>query len=332
MIKDKPIFTISLDFELYWGIFDKVPLAERKLYFANTRRVIPEMLTLFKQQQVHVTWATVGMLFAEDWKDWTTTTPFVQPSYHNGRLSAYRLNEEYGHDDSLRYSFFAPALVEQIHQTPYQEMATHTYAHYYCQEVGQTLEQFRHDLQAAQSIATRRGMKLESLVFPRNQFNKDYLRVCHEEGIRAVRSNPVDWFWEHTVEDKLSKRIFRTLDAYLPLSNKTSFPLSSLKLEDGFPLAIPASRFLRPVDGKREVLNKLRLHRILSEMTVAASRKECYHLWWHPHNFGNYPERSMADLRVIINHYNKLQEQYGMQSMSMQEIYEYISYKPVHSF
>lgn len=325
MIKDISAFTISLDFELYWGIFDKVPLADRKGYFENTRRIIPEMLALFEQQQVQVTWATVGMLFAKDWTDWTTAIPALRPSYHNDQLSAYRLKEEFGRDSSLNNFFFAPELVEQIKQTIYQEMATHTFAHYYCQEAGQTLDQFRQDLQAAQGIATRQGMKLQSLVFPRNQFNEAYLRVCYEEGINTVRSNPGDWFWKQTVEDKLSKRIFRTGDAYLPLGNRTSFPLSSLKLKEGFPLAIPASRFLRPVDGKRDILNKLRLQRILSEMTVAAKRKECYHLWWHPHNFGNYPERSMADLKVIIEHYKKLEEQYGMQSMSMRGIYEYVT-------
>jgi hypothetical protein len=325
MVKDIPVFTISLDFELYWGIFDKVPLAERIEYFANTRKVIPEMLSLFEAQQVHVTWATVGMLFAKDWEDWSASIPEQKPSYHNNKLSAYRLKEEFGRDVSLKSCFFASELVERIQFTCYQELSTHTFAHYYCQEEGQTVEQFRQDLQAAQRIATRQGTALQSLVFPRNQFNEDYLKVCLEEGIKTVRSNPRDWFWKQTVEDKISKRIFRTGDAYFPLGNRTSYPLSSLDVKDGLPLAIPASRFLRPVDGKRDFLNRLRLNRILNEMTEAAKRKECYHLWWHPHNFGSYPKRSMADLQVIIDHYKRLQEKYGMESMGMLEIYDYVN-------
>lgn len=320
-----PVFTISLDFELYWGIFDKVPLQARERYFATTRRVIPQMLAMFEAQQVQVTWATVGMLFARDWEEWRAAIPAQQPGYQNPQLSAYRLMELYGQDRQWQECFFAPELVRQIHETPYQEMATHTFAHYYCQEAGQTLEQFRADLQAAQRIAAQQGMALRSLVFPRNQYNEDYLRVCCEAGITSVRSNPKDWFWEQTVEDKLANRIFRTGDAYLPLGKRTSFPLSSLKPKEGQPLAIPASRFLRPVDGKRDALNKLRLRRILSEMTEAAKRKECYHLWWHPHNFGSYPERSMADLKIIIAHYKKLEIEYGMQSLSMQGVMEYVT-------
>ncbi|MHC2990333.1 polysaccharide deacetylase, partial [Pontibacter sp. HJ8] len=121
------------------------------------------------------------------------------------------------------------------------------------------------------------------------------------------------------------KKLFRTGDAYVSLGSRTSFPLSSLEIKEGFPLAIPASRFLRPVDGSKNFLNKVRLSRILSEMTEAAKLKECYHLWWHPHNFGSYPDRSINDLLVIINHYKYLQEEYGMQSMSMLEIYEYLN-------
>jgi hypothetical protein len=323
-----PIFTISLDFELYWGIFDKVPLIDRLEYFANTRRVIPQMLELFELQQVHVTWATVGMLFTKDWEDWSDASPSSKPSYTNPQLSAYRLKKEFEVNRELNNCFFASELVDKIQNTAYQEMATHTFAHYYCQEAGQTVEQFRQDLQAAQRIAARKGMQLQSLVFPRNQFNEEYLKVCLEEGIKTVRSNPTDWFWKQTVIDTLPKKLFRTGDAYIPLGSRTAFPLSSLEIKDGLPLAIPASRFLRPIDGSKDFLNKLRRRRILSEMKEAAKRKECYHLWWHPHNFGSYPERSMDDLRVIINHYKNLQKQYGMQSMSMLEIYEYLNPSP----
>ena len=64
------ILTISLDFELHWGGFEKWPLGVKdgdsyNQYFLNTRQVIPKMLELFAEHEVHVTWATVGMLFHE---------------------------------------------------------------------------------------------------------------------------------------------------------------------------------------------------------------------------------------------------------------------------
>ncbi|MCX2739954.1 polysaccharide deacetylase family protein [Pontibacter anaerobius] len=324
-MQNKPIFTISLDFELYWGVFDKVLLETKQTYFSNTRHIVTELLGLFEQEEVHVTWATVGMLFAQDWQEWQEYQPTQQPTYVNKQLSAYRLQELYSQDSALDNNFFAPELVKQIANTPYQELATHTFCHYYCKEQGQTLEQFREDLRAAKRIASAKGLPAPaSLVFPRNQFNQEYLKVCYEEGINSVRSNPKDWFWKDTVEDKLLNKVFRTGDGYFPLGQRASFPLSSLQYEEGMPVAIPASRFLRPVNGSKPLLNKLRLKRILNEMTEAARRKECYHLWWHPHNFGDHPEQSMADLGVIINHFKQLQQKYGMVSMTMQETQEYV--------
>ncbi|WP_439881749.1 polysaccharide deacetylase family protein [Pontibacter sp. MBLB2868] len=323
-MKDLPVFTISLDFELYWGIFDKVRLHERQTYFQNTRHVIPEMLGVFAKQGVHVTWATVGMLFTENWDEWEQYIPNKQPGYSNINLSAYKLKERFSGIVANNPFFFAPELIGQIKNTPYQELGTHTFSHYYCQEAGQTIEQFRSDLQAAKKIAAKHGTVLRSLVFPRNQYNESYLKVCFEEGIRTVRSNPKDWFWEQTVVDKLSKKIFRTGDGYMPLGKRTSYKLSSLEMKDGMPLSLPASRLLRPVHADNKFLNELRLSRVLKEMSVAAKKGECYHLWWHPHNFGDHPVQSMVDLTKILTYFKMLERKYGMVSMSMGEIYEHL--------
>lgn len=324
MLKDIPAFTISLDFELYWGVFDKVALADRTTSYDNTRRVIPQMLSLFERQKVHVTWATVGMLFAKDWEDWAASVPVVVPTYEREVLSSYRLKETHGKDERLNTYFFAPELIEQIKNTPYQEMATHTFSHYYCREGGQDLIQFKHDLQAARRIAARMGIELHSLVFPRNQLDEPYLKICAEENIKTVRSNPVDWFWNMDIAEKPMKRLFRAADAYFPVGAKTSYKLSSLKLKQGLPLSIPASRLLRPVHSRNKLLNTLRLKRILREMTAAAKAKECYHLWWHPNNFGGDPVQSMIDLEIIIEHFKMLEAKWGMTSMSMLDVYNYI--------
>lgn len=55
-------------------------------------------------------------------------------------------------------------------------------------------------------------------------------------------------------------------------------------------------------------------------MTRAAQRGEVYHLWWHPHNFGNYPHQSMEGLTRILNHYDHLKARHAMQSCTMSEL------------
>jgi peptidoglycan/xylan/chitin deacetylase (PgdA/CDA1 family) len=337
------IFTISLDFELHWGGFEKWPLriSDSKFqipnshesngkdyaqYFLNTRHVIPEMLGLFENSGVHVTWATVGMLLQETKDELLRNSPSLKPSYKERKLSAYHYIREVGIGENEEHDPFhyAPSLVRQIISTPYQELGTHTFAHYYCNEEGQSHEQFRADLQAAQRAAEKFGRRLKSLVFPRNQFNDDYLRICAEEGITSVRSNPLDWFWEikSTLSESGWKRLNRGMDAYLPIGEKNTYPLNSLRYKKGYPICIPASRLLRPYRKKELFLNDLKIRRIKSEMQRAAQRGEVYHLWWHPHNFGNFPEQSLEALKEILKHYIKCRETFGMISLNMGEISE----------
>lgn len=343
----KGIFTISLDFELHWGGFEKWPLdvsrfkassrdEERKRkylsvdrnnyanYFLNTRQVIPEMLELFAEHEVHVTWATVGMLFHPTREQLLAYAPGAEPDYAVKQLSAYTYIRErgIGGDEASDPFHFAPSLIRQIVDTPHQELATHTFAHYYCNEPGQNAAQFRADLKAAQKSAAVFGKALRSLVFPRNQFNDQYLRVCLEEGITSVRSNPNDWFWDiqSTQGESIWKRLNRGADAYFPVGKANIFKLESIKQRQGLPLCIPASRLLRPYRPGELFLNKLKVTRIKNEIAKAARQRHVYHLWWHPHNFGSHPQESLTALRSILEHFSMCRTRDGFTSLNMGEI------------
>jgi hypothetical protein len=47
-------------------------------------------------------------------------------------------------------------------------------------------------------------------------------------------------------------------------------------------------------------------------------------LWWHPHNFGFHPKECLQELEVILRHHQKLQQQYGFQSLTMLETKQYL--------
>lgn len=290
---------------------------EKQTYFKNTLTVIPEILKLFSEYKIHSTWATVGMLFNNNWEEWRQNSPNVLPKYSNSALSAFDYGKSIKSPET-DFLFFAKDLILQIQNTPHQEIGTHTYSHYYCLEEGQTLDSFKADLKKAIELAEQMGIELKSLVFPRNQFNEDYLKVCYELGIQNVRSNPADWYWKDTQNDSLKNKIFRTGDAYLGVNNK-SYKLTDLRIENGKPLSQKASRLLRPYSSNK-FLNDLKLKRIKSEMTFASKNNEIYHLWWHPHNFGNNPDENIADLKDILNHYLECNEKYKFQSATMLEI------------
>jgi hypothetical protein len=64
----------------------------------------------------------------------------------------------------------------------------------------------------------------------------------------------------------------------------------------------------------------MRHNTILNEMDSAAKTNEIYHLWSHPHNFGNNPEASLKELKKIIARFVELKDSYGMQSLSMENL------------
>ncbi|OON65914.1 polysaccharide deacetylase family protein [Hymenobacter sp. CRA2] len=318
--REKGRFVISLDFEINWGVRDQQTLEQYGANLLGVRRAIPAMLEVFQEFGLRVTWATVGLLFFDNKRDMLAHLPSVRPEYADPNLSPYLVMDQVGENEAQDQYHFGKSLIERIRRTPGQEMATHTFCHYYCLERGQTAEAFRHDLQAAVTVAREQGMEMRSLVFPRNQYNPAYAGICEELGITSYRGNEHSWIYKERNEEQqtLYKRGARLLDAYVNLSGHNCHSLADIARS--FPYNIPASRFLRPWSGRFAALERLRLRRILSGMTHAAQHGLVFHLWWHPHNFGVNVEQNIAVLRRIAEHYRHLQATYGMESQSMGDI------------
>ncbi|EKB47390.1 polysaccharide deacetylase family protein [Cecembia lonarensis] len=317
---DRPFFVdsffiISLDFELHWGRFDKTDLHSNLSYYHQTRNSIPQVLELFQQYGIHATWATVGSLMAANVEEWKAYWPELKPAYHKQRFSAYAWFEE--QKQIREEALFAPDLVKLILDYPHQELGSHTFSHYYTCEAGQCHASFQADLKAAQQIAKDKfGLELKSLVFPRNQMDKHSIRTAAAMGFQTVRTNPSDWYWKNTQEENLLKKLFRTGDTLVALGKKTSYPLP--KRQGIEVLGLPASRLLRPFRSN-SFFNQRRITRIKEEMEEAAKSGLAYHLWWHPHNFGNLPDENLKCLEEILVHFSKMRDNYGMQSIHMGE-------------
>lgn len=307
---------ISLDFELLWGVFDLMNFEKNREYFKNTRASIPETLQLFEKFQVHATWATVGMVFNKNWEEWKENIPKEIPHYSNKKLNAYKFGKNIIASNTEDLCF-APQLIKMISQVTGQEIGTHTYSHYYCGEEGQTAIHFKEDLLRAVDLAKNLNYDLKSLVFPRNQLREDYLNICADIGIQNVRSNPNSWYWKNVQSDSITTKLARTGDAYFPFGNKGYFLDDILKQKD-LPLRQNASRFLRPAENI--FLRKLKLNRIKNEMEHAARNNRLYHLWWHPHNFGERRYESLKDLTLLLEHFSKLRKRFNFQSANMAEI------------
>ena len=84
-------FVISLDFELMWGMFDKVTVTDYDANILGVRTALPRILELFREHQIHATWAGIGMLMARNKSELIELLPPVhlRPKYEDEKISAY---------------------------------------------------------------------------------------------------------------------------------------------------------------------------------------------------------------------------------------------------
>ncbi len=317
------VFVISLDFELYWGMRDVISVEGYASHLEGTPKAVEQMLELFDKYETHVTWATMGFLFCKDIEEVKKNYPLKLPNYKDEEINLYSYME---HNPIKNEYHFAQKSIDLITSYPNQEMATHTFSHYYCLEAGQDEEAFYEDLKACKKVADEKDIKLTSLVFPRNQYNQSYLGVIEKAGITSYRGNERGWIYEAASEEEKKtplKRALRIFDSYVNLSGYHTYKLDEIAKQ--IPYNIPASRFLRPYSAKLSFLDTLRLKRITNAMTYAAQNGELFHLWWHPHNFGVKTEENIAFLTKILKHYKLLEQRFGMKSLTMNEISEQLN-------
>jgi len=315
---DKGRFIISLDFELFWGVWDVTSKEKYGDNVLGVKNVIPGLIDLFARYNCKATFATVGFLFAKDKADLLASLPDNKPAYSNDNYNVYtRQIPLIGNNDTDDPYHFGYSLLQLLKQSPH-EISTHTFSHYYCLEEGQCADEFEADIVAAKNIAAANNISICSIVFPRNQVNEDYLEILTDNGIKAYRGNPTSWIYKPRkfAAEVPFIRLCRLLDTYLPVSGYNTHVIIK---EDGLPVNIPASRFLKPYNKNLAWLEKLKLQRIMSEMTRAAKKNEAYHLWWHPHNFGINTPENMANLTSILKHYQALQKKYGFTNCTMKE-------------
>jgi hypothetical protein len=319
---EKGTLIISLDFELFWGVRDKRTISGYGTSLKNVQQVIPRLLESFSNYGVKATFATVGLLFAKDKSEIKQYAPKNIPNYIDSNLSPYHNNfaevGDMGKDDPYH---FALDLIKLIQDQPQHEISTHTFSHFYCLEKGQTKTDFEDDIKAAIAIAEKEGITIESIVFPRNQFNSSYTDILVENGINSFRGNERVWFQSYQSEEEttLLKRIFRTANCYFNLSGHHCYSMRELSSSD-LPFDIPSSMFLRPYQVKFSFLKPLQLRRIKRSMTHAAKNGLLYHLWWHPHNFGANMDKNFEMLKEIFDHYKILQDKYGFKSATMASV------------
>ena len=313
---------ISLDFELMWGVRDHRSVENYGDAVLGGREAIAHMLSRFQEAGIKATWATVGLLFAKNRSEMLEFAPDCRPAYANANLSPYAdiENRLIGENEDTDPFNFGASLIERIANTPGQEIATHTYSHYYCLEAGATVESFEADLTSAHAIAAKCGHNLQSIIFPRNQTTNDFIQQSADLGVRVYRGGANGWLYRPRSDQETTKlfRVARFLDGAIPVgTNQVMHPSRHLSAWN-----VPASRFLRPWSKKLAIYHAMHIRRIEAEMELAARSGGCYHLWWHPHNFGRNLTENLSQLDRVIACFKRCRDELGMVSNNMRDFAE----------
>jgi peptidoglycan/xylan/chitin deacetylase (PgdA/CDA1 family) len=316
---------ISLDFELHWGMRDHSEghgAAAADLLVSRDH--VKQLADLFAERGIRATWATVGMLFASSRQELVPYLPSVRPRYSRSELDPYR--EVLGDDEESDPLHYAGSLVRYLAATAGQEVASHTFSHYYCLEAGQDEESLRADLAAARAIAAPLGLALTSMVLPRNQWNPDYAGAFRQGGFTCYRGPQPSWghHAQKAETTSLARRAARLADTYMGLTAPPTVAWNELIVDAGL-CNIPASAFLRPYSPRRRALEPRRRARLTAGLRAAAQRRRLFHLWWHPHNFARHPQESFDLLRALLDEASRLAESDGLVSMSMADVAERVA-------
>ena len=314
-------FIISLDFELFWGVSEKRTIESYKQNLLKTPEVVERLLMIFSENNIQASWACVGFLFFENKNELNSFMVDYKklPKYKKANLNNFDLISQIDPIDEKFY--FAKNLINKIKDTKGQEICTHTFSHCYTLEDGITDDDFYSDIKAAISSAKKNNIVIESIIFPRNQYDKKIISICNDFDIKSYRGNQRHIIYSPSVKQNYLKRLIRLLDSYFSITGNHSFALQKTNK----PLNIPASRFLRPYNKRLSFFEKFKVNRVLNEMTYAARNNLNYHLWWHPHNFGDNIEENFINLYTIVEHQNYLNKKYNFTSVNMKNLQKLIS-------
>jgi len=318
-------FTISLDFELFWGVRANRKLEDYEGNLLGVYSAIPKMLDLFEKYDIHATWATVGFLFHKEIKEIKENRPSIVPEYKNREVDPYIYLDTLDSEQSKEFSRMHCSLdlIEAIAKSPNQEIGTHTYSHFFTYEALSNKEAFSVDMKQAVKVAEERGYRLKSLVFPRNQLDTQAIDTLEQLPISSYRGNPAHW--AYCDGDKPNKllllRLYRLVDTYLNLSGyHTTLPRASKGV-----IELKASMMLRPYFAKLSYLERFKIYRIKRAMKYAATHGQNFHLWWHPHNFGDHQDKNLQNLEELLKYFQELHLKYEMDSLTMDEVNKYVN-------
>ena len=319
---------LSYDFELAWASRNSDFYAsDTGARHEKTYQTIGEILSVLTKYNIPSTWATVGgILLKDDWDFGAHPPPPLSYDWFTGDWYAIPTTTHPNHN-----RYYAPELVEQILNTPGQELGCHTFTHTYAAELATSRKAFNYEIAACVQAAKAWNIELKSFVYPRNMVG--YIDILKQHRFTNYRSLNTEWYWlGHRFPT--SSRYARGLQRIWP------YFMSALRYADEaltiapkpYPLHIDEfglvelqhSAFLPGYTGvSKYVSANQRVNRIKKGMLAAAKNNTFLSIYFHPHNFNYRRSDCITFFAKICRDAAELREKGLINIMTMAQAAEY---------
>jgi peptidoglycan/xylan/chitin deacetylase (PgdA/CDA1 family) len=295
----KPVFVISLDMELAWGLMSN-PEDERLTLLRNDpqegRGTVSFLLELFERYNIPATWAVVGHLFFDS--DGAEESVHQEmPQFKEGAIDWV-----YYSDIRRNHLYCGKDIVQKILASSIRhEIGLHGFFHIPFSECSR--EVARAEVEQGIRAANKLGITPKSFVFPKNRIG--HIDVLKENGIQIYRGK--NKFHQREADQKLL--VWMVNGA---IDKIRAAPVSVLR-RDGI-WELPSStgfyhpRFRSPFPWRA----RLGLYQ-------AIRARKVFHIWLHPWNLLLY-ERLREDLERFLALVAQKRDQGKIEVMTMGEI------------
>lgn len=288
MSNDRGVFTISLDTELAWGMFDQGNVDRYEEAYRNTPEVIDRLCELFDEYEIPATWAIVSHLLEDCDGDHSDRTPpdFEWFDDWFGELPCA--------SEMDKNLWYAPWLLDRIQDCETeQEIGLHGSTHMQLGADGCSRQHAEEEIGVAVETLRSHGVEPKSFVFPRNDIG--HVDVLREHSIEVYRRKDARWY-ESVSMPSAVKPPLRFADEAI----RGTPPVVEPRERNGM-VEISGSQVFRPSHGGWQYTpGESSVARAKKGLERAAQTGGVFHLWFHPFNLGHEPERDLERVERVL--------------------------------
>lgn len=247
------------------------------------RDAYQKLLNLFDEYKIDCTFAFVMALLLSNEEQRERDALFLDRVIDGTNwLTAFRAAQVAGNMEG----WAMPELLDAVQSSGRHEIACHGFSHLPLDEGMVSADVMRHEIAAAKSVATDRGVSMDTFVYPRNLVGRPWLLA--EAGFAGYRKRSTS-----------RSGVIAKAMALLAETNIAEKPQPHPGRGPGI-TAIPSGYFFNWRHGARRYVPQAVTVRRWSGLLKRAARDGgVVHLWLHPHNIISAPE-TFAVLKAVL--------------------------------